>query len=219
MTAPWTAVLCDVDGVLRLWPRDTMPSLDLSLGLPEGTLAAIAFRPDRLGPAITGAVSDAAWRAGVARELGERCGDAARAREAVAAWSALVPPVDTALAALLREVDRHVPVLLASNATDRLEADLAAAGLAGVARGVVNSSRVGAAKPDPGFYRAALAALGPGADADRATYRGGRVLFVDDTPANVDAARAAGLDGVRYRTPDDLVPLLAQIAGRAPRAG
>ena len=200
------AVLCDVDGVLRLWPQDGgMPAVDRRYGLPEGTLAGTAFHPDHLLPAITGRVTDEEWRAGVAAALADRCGGPARSRAMVDAWTAVVPTVNTELADLLRRVRRVVPVLLVSNATSRLESDLTELGLDDCVTDVVNSSRVGAAKPDPAIYRAALERAGavPSATADATS-----VLFVDDTPRNVAAAEAAGLIGVHYRSMDDLRPHL-----------
>lgn len=198
MGPPYTGVLCDVDGVLRIWPSGGgMAEVDRAHGLPEGTLAATAFHPDHLLPAITGAVSDEKWRAGIAAALTDRCGSSNRARAVVADWTAIVPGVNEELAELLRRVRRAVPVLLVSNATSRLESDLAALGLDDCAAGVVNSSRVGVAKPDPEIYRVALERLGGEGPSDA-------VLFVDDSAENVAAARAAGLAGVRYRETNDV---------------
>ena len=74
------ALLCDIDGVLRLWPKDGMAGVDRAHGLPEGTLAATAFHPDLLLPAITGRVSDVQWRESVAEALTDRCGGSEPAR-------------------------------------------------------------------------------------------------------------------------------------------
>ncbi|WP_017590662.1 HAD-IA family hydrolase [Nocardiopsis ganjiahuensis] len=215
MEAPFRAVLCDVDGVLRLWPAGGgMAGVDRAHGLPEGTLAATAFHPDHLLPAITGAVSDEEWREGIAAALADRWCSPERARAVVADWTAIVPGVNAELAALLRRVGRVAPVFLVSNATSRLESDLAALGLDDCATGVVNSSRVGVAKPDPRIYRVALDRLGDEG-------RGGSVLFVDDSAENVAAAREAGLAGVHYRGLDDVRELLESFlpAGSGPGPG
>ncbi|HJE58784.1 MAG TPA: HAD-IA family hydrolase [Nocardiopsis listeri] len=206
MEARHHAVLCDVDGVLRMWPEDGgMPAVDRRYGLAEGTLAGTAFHPDHLLPAITGRVTDQEWRAGVAAALADRCGGPDRSRALVDTWTAVVPAVNTELADLLRLVRRVVPVLLVSNATGRLESDLSELGLDDCVTDVVNSSRVGVAKPDPAIYRAALgrAGAGPWATAGPAS-----VLFVDDTPRNVAAAEEIGFTGVLYRSMDDLRPHL-----------
>ena len=89
-------------------------------------------------------------------------------------------------------VRRKAPVCLVSNATTRLERDLDALGLRAELDVVINSSRVGARKPDRRIFAAALDALGA---------RGG--FFVDDNPGLVDAARALPLRPPlhRHRSP------------------
>ena len=194
------AVLCDLDGVLRLWDRRAMTALDLAHGLAGGTLAEAAFAPDRLLPAITGAQTDEEWRASIAADLAPACGSAEAARELVADWSAVVADVDREVADLLVAARERLPVVLVTNATTRLEADLARLGIADVVDQVVNSSRVGFAKPDPRIYRHA---------AERAGAQPQRCLFVDDTAENVEAARALGMTGLHYRGAEELRALLA----------
>ncbi|GAA2744985.1 HAD-IA family hydrolase [Kitasatospora cinereorecta] len=193
------AVLCDLDGVLRLWDPDGMTGLDRQYGLPEGSLAAAAFRAERLLPAVTGAVTDEQWRAAVAGDLAEPCGSAGRAAELVAAWGRQANEVDHEVLALLTAVRRRMPVVLVSNATTRLERDLTALGLDTAVDAVVNTARIGVAKPDERVYRIA---------AERAGVPPQRCLFVDDTPANVVAARAVGMTGHHYRDPAGLRALL-----------
>jgi putative hydrolase of the HAD superfamily len=97
--------------------------------------------------------------------------------------------VDEAVLALVSAVRRRAPVVLVTNATTRLDADLARLGLGGAFDAVANSSRIGAGKPEAEIFRAALAAAGvpPGA-----------ALFVDDSEGNVAAAQALGLRGHRF---------------------
>ena len=67
---------------------------------------------------------------------------------------------------------------------------------------VVVSGEVGMVKPDPRIYRLAI---------ERCRLEPARTVFVDDLPANVEAARGEGLHGVHFTTPerlrDDLVAL------------
>jgi putative hydrolase of the HAD superfamily len=179
---PYDAVLCDIDGVLRLWPDHT--ELDLVHGLPPGTLAAAAFTPARLQPAITGQITDEQWRSAVATDIAAACGSTDTARNLVTAWADLMPRVDREVVALLASIRDVTTVALVSNATTRLEQDLARQGLDNVAHTVVNTSRIGVAKPDQRVYRIA---------AEQADAPVHRCLFIDDTPANVTAARAAGM--------------------------
>lgn len=65
------------------------------------------------------------------------------------------------------------------------------------------SSRLGAAKPDPAFFEAVLAALGEEPH---------RVLFLDDHEPNVEAARGCGLHAHLYRRPAALRDTLAAYA-------
>ncbi|WP_055586468.1 HAD family hydrolase [Peterkaempfera griseoplana] len=205
---PYDAVLCDLDGVLRLWD-DHMTGLDRAHGLPAGTLAGGAFRPERLQPAITGRVTDQQWRAAVAEDLAGVCGSADRARALCAAWAQQTGRVDHEVLTLLTAVRRRVPVVLVTNATTRLESDLAALGLTGALDAVVNSARIGVAKPDPEVFRIA---------ARRAGVPVRRCLFVDDTESNTAAARALGMAVLHYRRADGLRAALAPLTA-APAAG
>jgi putative hydrolase of the HAD superfamily len=197
---PYDAVLCDIDGVIRHWPA--ADDIELAHQLPPGALAAAAFRPSRLNPAITGSITDAQWRSAVARDLAETCGSEARARAVVRAWSGLEPYADDQVVALLARARQFVTVALVSNATTRLEQDLAQLGLSDAADIVISSARIGVAKPDPRFYVIA---------AERAGASAGRCLFIDDTTANVAAASEAGMTGVNYRQSEDLRAALAPL--------
>jgi len=61
--------------------------------------------------------------------------------------------------------------------------------------GTTLSFRVGARKPDPAIFRAALDAAGV-APAEAA--------FIDDRPGHIDAARAIGIDGVVFTSAEKL---------------
>jgi putative hydrolase of the HAD superfamily len=198
---PFDALLCDLDGVQRLWDEEGVAHLDRACGLPEGTLAGAAFRPERLLPAVTGGVTDEEWRAAVAEDLAAEWGQAAT-RALMARWDAARGRVDEEVRGLLAAARPHVPVVLVSNATSRLEADLARLGLADALDHVVNTSRLGVAKPDPRVFAAA---------AETAGAQMSRCLFVDDTEGNVTAARAAGMTGLHYRGARQLREALAPL--------
>ncbi|NEC07571.1 HAD-IA family hydrolase [Streptomyces sp. SID7909] len=209
--SPFDAVLCDFDGVVRLWDPDGMAALDRRAGLPEGTLAAAAFRPALLDEAVTGRISDERWRQRVADSLAGDCGSAAAAQDLVRGWTALSGRVDADVLDLLTSLRTRVPVVLVSNATTRLEADLAALGLADAFDAVVNTARIGVAKPDHRVFEAAARTVG-------AEPR--RCLFVDDTAGHVAAARDAGLTGHHYRGAGELRGALASMGLRpAPFTG
>ncbi|WP_328901582.1 HAD-IA family hydrolase [Streptomyces sp. NBC_00441] len=188
--SPFDAVLCDFDGVVRLWDPDGMTALDRRAGLAEGTFAAAAFHPTLLEEAVTGRISDEQWRRRVAESLAGSCGSAARAQDLVRGWTALTGRVDPEVLDLLTALRGRIPVVLVSNATTRLEADLAALGLADAFDAVINTARVGVAKPDRRVFEAAARSVGAELP---------RCLFVDDTAGHVAAARGAGLTGHHYR--------------------
>ncbi|MFG2824331.1 HAD-IA family hydrolase [Kitasatospora sp. NPDC048365] len=199
------ALVCDLDGVLRLWDAADLTALDRAYGLAAGTLAGAAFREERLVPAVTGRVTDEEWRAAVAADLAGPCGSAERSGELVERWGRQPARVDERVLALLNAAARRMPVALLTNATTRLEADLAALGLdTALDATVVSTARIGVAKPDPRAYLAAAERLGV---APR------RCLFVDDTAANLPGARAVGMAVHHYRHVDGLRALLEPSTG------
>lgn len=67
---------------------------------------------------------------------------------------------------------------------------------------VVVSGEVGMVKPDPRIYRLAI---------ERCRLAPARTVFVDDMPANVDAARGEGLHAVHFTTPERLREALVEL--------
>lgn len=204
------AVLCDLDGVLRLWDDAVTADLERAYGIAPGTLASVAYDPERLTPAVTGTVSDTEWRLGVAAALVDDLGSTDRAAAFVADWSSPLGVVDEEVRDLLAAVrHRGARVVLVSNATTRLETDLSVLGLHAEVDAVVSSARVGAAKPDKDFYlRAAEAADVPAE----------HCLFVDDTEAYLAPARALGMAVHHYRDAEGLRDALAPVLA-LPAAG
>lgn len=183
-----TALLVDFDGVLRRWDPAVPAGVEERYGLPAGALERALFRPDRLRAAVLGQVPHSAWIAEVSAEVG----DVAAVRE----WQAYRGDVDPEVLALVREArSAGVPVGLATNATDQLDADLVALGLAGEFDAVANSSKLGAAKPSAAYYSAACELVKTPAE---------RCLLLDDSTRFVAGARAAGLTAHRYAGPPDL---------------
>ena len=198
------ALAIDLDGVLRHFDPAVAGAAEQAAGLAPGALAATAFRHDLLQPALLGHVTYDAWCDSVVADLVARSGaDPGRAREAVGAWAAYRGEVVTAVRDFVAQVRAGgVPVCLATNATSRLDAELAALGLADAVDAVVNSSVVGAHKPTREFFAAVCAALGRPAS---------RCLFVDDDDRNVRGARAAGLPAYRWNGTGDLPYLRAAL--------
>ncbi len=116
--------------------------------------------------------------------------------------------VDDQLVAWLQALKPHYRLGLLSNAWDTTRAWLEGQPtLAALWDVVVISAEVGTMKPDPAIYHHALKQL----DLPPAA-----VLFVDDMPANVAAARALGLHAVRFTTRSALQRDLAAYGLRLP---
>ncbi|MFC5664820.1 HAD family hydrolase [Kitasatospora misakiensis] len=195
------AVLCDIDGVIRFFDHREVDRLEAAAELAPGTTYGVAFAEELLRRLVLGGLSRTEWTAEIARGLG-RDVSAEHAATLAAAFTGCPVRADPEVVDLLRRAKRRAPVLLVTNATLWLEEDLAALGLADLAEGVVNSARVGAAKPDPAIYRVAAERAGAAAE---------HCLFVDDSATNVAAAGRLGMSAVHFREAADLARALAPL--------
>ena len=176
------AVLLDADGVLQLigtpWYRA------LSAGGGEPFAKALLSRE---GPALSGRES--------LRDLLERLVvelDLARgADELMALWRQATP--DPPAWQLVRELRAagYLTVLATNQHEERREWMRTALGYDGLCDVDAYSCLLGAAKPDPDYFRAALEMAGVGA---------GEALFVDDSAENIVAATALGLRTLHHPT-------------------
>ncbi|MFD4906285.1 HAD-IA family hydrolase [Kitasatospora purpeofusca] len=195
------AVLCDIDGVIRFFDHREVDRLEAAAGLAAGTTFGLAFAEELGRRLVLGELSRPEWTAEIAGALAPGLPDG-RAEALAAAFTGAPVCADGEAVELLRRAKRRVPVLLVTNATLWLEEDLAALGLADLAEDVVNSARVGAAKPDPAIYRVA---------AERAGVAERQCLFVDDSATNVAAAGRLGMAAVHFREPADLARALVPL--------
>jgi putative hydrolase of the HAD superfamily len=158
---------------------------------------------------MTGAVVFEDWADEIGRRAGALYGCDAAA--VTAGFAALGWTVDQEVVDLMREVRTtgRVKVALFSNASTRLEADLASCALDGEFDFVFNSARLGVAKPDTEAFRTVADLLGMPVE---------RCLFVDDTLRNVEGARVAGLQAEPFTTVAELRTLLerAQLLDGSP---
>lgn len=194
---PYDALLCDVDNVIRRYDNAALTAAEAAAGVPAGTTSRVAFAAEVAGPLVLGQVTPQEWTRGVAAAFVRTHADVPYDAALGLARALVASPfaVDADVVAVLRAVRDHATLVLVTNASVQLEADLVQLGLTDLAHHVVSSARVGVAKPDPRIYTIA---------ADRAQAAPERCLFVDDTPANVDAARELGMAAVHFRTCADL---------------
>ncbi|GEC06754.1 hypothetical protein SSP24_44090 [Streptomyces spinoverrucosus] len=198
---PFDAVLCDVDNVIRFYDASEVTALERAAGLAEGITMKVAFAPETDLPLMLGRIDMREWVEAIV------AGFAGLAPQPVAyelATALAEAPfhADETVVSLLRRARALMPLVLVSNASVTLEADLDSLGLSDLADHVVSSARVGLVKPDPRIYRIA---------ADLAGVPLERCLFVDDTLENVRAAAALGMATVHFREPADLERALAPL--------
>lgn len=199
-----TTFVFDLDGVIRYWDPEIVARAERDHGVPKEALLVEAFEPELLLQAVTGAISDEAWRQEVVARL-QQAHPAANAAAAVASWSespgAVIEGATDALD-LVREVGT---VCLLSNATTRLETDLTALRLADTFDHVFNTARIGFAKPDARVFAHIERTLSISPE---------RIVYVDDGEANVQAAASRGwtslLAGPNTRLVELLAPHLSQ---------
>lgn len=187
--------------MLRLWPGD-YSALEEEHKLPIGSIGRTAFEPALLGQVVTGRITDHQWRNEVVRRLAAAY-PRSLAEEAVAAWSRPVGTVNRAVLHMVTLARKHCTVGLVTNATDRLPHDLMDLDLTRHLDFIVNSSKVGIAKPSPGIFRHALARMGVQPD---------EAAFVDDTAANVSAASALGIRSCHFTSIAGLSTFMQSIA-------
>jgi putative hydrolase of the HAD superfamily len=184
------AVLIDLDGVVRRWaPWEP----EEALGVTRDDVTAVAFDEDVLQNVVTGGVTDEQWREEVAVRLEAAHGPAGR--RAMEGWSAPIGEVDADVLAIVQALREVVPVALVSNATSRLESDLDQLGIADAFDLIVNSSRIGFAKPDERIFRHAAGQLDVSLD---------ECLFIDDTLRHVEGASRLGLRTIHFTGAADL---------------
>ncbi|MCF6524184.1 HAD-IA family hydrolase [Streptomyces sp. JJ36] len=201
-SAAFEAVLCDLDNVIRFYDTGELARLERAAGLPAGATAAVAFAPERGEALMLGRIGREEWVDAIAAGLTGQV-PAVRARALGMALAAAPFRADAEVLGLLRAARDRMPVLLVTNAASDLDEDLLSLGMADFLPGVVNSARVGVAKPGRRIYEIAAAQAGVSPE---------RCLFVDDKPENVAAAVALGMQGLHFRGVGDLREVLAAAA-------
>ncbi|NRA14242.1 MAG: HAD-IA family hydrolase [Oceanospirillaceae bacterium] len=196
------ALFSDLDGVLRHWQTQPLWALEQQLGQERGITFKHAFDTQLLQLAITGEISHRSWLQAVEQSLGVFMQQSS-AKSLVAAWYESESAIDFELLAGYRTLVASVPLLLITNATDRLNTDLADAGLSRSFDYIVNSSKLGSAKPAREIFTAALQMVG--CDASEA-------VFIDDSKTNVLAAEQYGFKVIHFQNRDQCLQELAVFA-------
>ena len=185
------AVIFDFGGVFdqRHEALDGFRAAAVRYGIEPEAFYDRLYSGDAWQRAKIGAISaEAYWRA-VMTELGHDAVDDVHAfRSELFAGHEL----DPAVVDIAQRLHRRLPLALLSNATDELEMVLEERwGIHHLFDVVVNSARVGVAKPDPRAYQLALEGL---------VVQPQEALFIDDKPRNIKAAVELGIPSVHFTT-------------------
>jgi putative hydrolase of the HAD superfamily len=193
-------VIIDLDGVIRHWDPEHVPTVEKQLGLPAGSLGATAFDDDRLARVMDGRLSFTEWCDEIGASLAAAHGaDGARIAQA---WAEAGWDIDLTVVDLVAAVRSRVPVVLLSNASTKLREDLERSGIDDAFDGIVGSADLGTAKPAREAFEAAAKVIGVPLD---------RCLFVDDTLGHVQAARALGMRAEVFTDAETLRELLVEL--------
>ena len=201
---PIQAVIFDVGGVLDL-PRDlgaeTVDQRELAagLGMEEKEMWALFYRSDHWKLARTGQITE--------REFWNRnltpFGITDPAKQAAFTERTFAfKEVNPEMRALLDELAGRTRLAIISNASDILEQTLGERfKISHHFELIINSARVGIAKPEPEIYQIAL---------DRLNLRPEQTVFADDKQRNIDAAAALGMHAHLFTTVADFRAFLLE---------
>jgi epoxide hydrolase-like predicted phosphatase len=182
------AVIFDMGGVL-VRTEDPGPRGRLAerLQLSPAELSALVFDSDSSVQATVGKITAQAHWEAVRQALKLSAEEFPSVPEYF--WGG--DRLDTGLVDYLRALRPRYRTALLSNAWDDLRAYLVDLWkIVDAFDELIISAEVGLAKPDPQIYRLAVERLGVAPE---------EAVFVDDFPANVEGARAAGLYAIQFR--------------------
>jgi putative hydrolase of the HAD superfamily len=200
------AFLFDVDGVLRVWDGSQVEAIERLYGVEPGTLTAVAYHPDRFGPALLGRITDQDWRAAVAAAMVPICGDVGKAIDCVADWSARHGHIDPDVLDVITGLRTEgFTVGLIANATDRLRFDLVELEVAEKVDTIIDSAHEGVAKPDAGIFLRAAEIL---------EARPQACLYVGARPEHVAGAERIGMKGHLYDGVEGLRTMLERLPAK-----
>ncbi len=183
------AVFFDFGGVVARLDRELLAAFERRHGLPQGSFLKALYAIPEWKALEIGEGTEDIWMEAAKRKLDEFAGRTLpdMSEERATMWRTL----DKDVVGLAQQLAARYDVGVLSNATPRLESELNDYHkLGGVFRVIVNSSRVGVAKPDERIYRLA---------AERVGVEPSACVHIDDLAHNVEGARQAGFYGIHHR--------------------
>ncbi len=165
-------------------------------GIPATEVRARLAATDLFHQFETGLIKPEAFSNQVQEVVGFACGYS----EFCEIWSSIFLPEPLIPAGFLAGLKQRFRLLIVSNTNViHFEMLMRTYPVLQIFDEVVLSYKVGAMKPDPQYYAAALAASGHSAES---------CLFIDDLPSNVEGAKLAGMDAIRFVSFEELEPQL-----------
>ena len=183
------AVLFDYGGVIGRLDREEMRRLEEKYGLSQGSLFSALYEIPQWREIALGHGSEQEWLKAVLERLYELAGRPIPGIRQE--WPKIWRGLDEDVVSLARKLRSRYKVGLLTNATKNLEEMLLKHhGITDLFDVVINSARVGMAKPDVRIFQLAAERLGVPASA---------CVFTDDMPHNVEGARAAGMRAFQFQ--------------------
>jgi len=195
--APPTAVIFDLDGVIRDWNDQEISEIETAYGLNPGTILSMGFGTELGLAAVTGEMDYRTWMDAVrTRVIAAHGSDVAGALDA---WEANVGLVNIEMLRVLRAVRSQATVALLSNGTTRLRQDLAVLDLTDEFDAIFNTAEIGIAKPNAAVFLHVVNQLDTNA---------AEVLFVDDLELNIIGAKSVGIRAHQHVDPASTIKFL-----------
>jgi putative hydrolase of the HAD superfamily len=183
------AVLFDYGGVIGHLDQEEVARLEEKYGLSQGALFSALYDIPQWREIELGRGSEREWLKAVLERLYELAGRPIPGIRQE--WPKIWRGLNGDVVSLARRLRPRYKVGLVSNATENLEEMLLNHhGIIDLFDVVINSARVGLAKPDVRIFHLAAERLGVPASA---------CVFTDDLAHNVEGARAAGMRAFQFQ--------------------
>jgi putative hydrolase of the HAD superfamily len=183
------AVLFDYGGVIGHLDQEEVARLEEKYGLPQGALFSALYDIPQWREIALGRSSEQEWLKAVLERLYELAGRPIPGIRQE--WPKIWRGLNGDVVSLVRRLRPRYKVGLVTNATKNLEEMLLNHhGIIDLFDVVINSARVGLAKPDVRIFYLAAERLGVPASA---------CVFTDDLAHNVEGARAAGMRAFQFQ--------------------
>jgi putative hydrolase of the HAD superfamily len=192
-------VFIDFGGVI-MRTEDRQPRIQAAqkLGMTDRELEKVVFESQTAALASTGDIPEEAHWQAVAEALHLSREESDKVMDAFFAGDR----ADAVLLDYLRSLRPERKVCLISNAWSGLRAFIAKQNFQDVFDHMVISAEVGLVKPGAGIYRLALEELQAAA---------AESVFLDDVLANIEGARAVGMQGIHFTHPERSLDELKQL--------